>query len=232
MNKNYVSLKFHARPSFNNSKMGKSKVNPAPIGLFGFAITTALLNLKNAHFISADDIIFGTGLIVGGMAQMIAGVLEFFAGSQFGCVAFTLYGAFWISLVYVNEFMDGSSDGPFACYLFIWGLFSLFMTMATFAPGMHFVSKTVFISLTTLFFLLSIIHGMLANDADASVHGLETLAGLIGIFCASFAFYDGMAGVLNSPAVYGREFLPLGPRSGAQKVTDAHDDVVTLSEAA
>ncbi|GIQ80225.1 GPR1/FUN34/yaaH family protein [Kipferlia bialata] len=208
-----------------------SPVNPAPIGLFGFAASTWLLNLKNAGFIDHDSIIWSTGLIVGGITQMLAGVLEFFAHSQFTCVVFTLYGSFWISLVYVNDTMGGSNDGPFACYCFIWGLLTLFMAIATFAPGMHLFSKLVFCSVTVLLFMLSLIHGMLAHNPDASVHVLETIAGVIGIFAGCAAFWEGMAGVLNSDALYGRELLPLGPRTPRLKTVDVTLDAVPETEA-
>eukprot|EP00768_Dysnectes_brevis_P006830 gnl/Dysnectes_brevis/553_a610_7437.p1 GENE.gnl/Dysnectes_brevis/553_a610_7437~~gnl/Dysnectes_brevis/553_a610_7437.p1 ORF type:complete len:204 (+),score=47.56 gnl/Dysnectes_brevis/553_a610_7437:52-663(+) len=188
--------------------------NPGPIGLFGFAISTFLLNLKNAGFIESDTIIMTTGLCVGGIAQMCAGIMEFITGNQFGCVAFTCYGAFWISLVWCQEFLDGSADGPFAWYLGFWGLFTLFMTMGTFAPGMPRISRMIFISLVILFFLLALIHAILVNTSDSDLLDiLHLVAGLDGIFCALCAFYDAMAGVLNS--LYGREFLPLGPRMKA-----------------
>ncbi len=67
----------------------------------GFGATTVLLNLHNAGIIAATSLgmIFAMGIFYGGLAQIIAGVLEFRKGNTFGTLAFTSYGLFWISLV-------------------------------------------------------------------------------------------------------------------------------------
>ena len=48
--------------------------NPAPLGLFGFGMTTVLLNLHNAGLIHLTSVILAMGLCYGGIAQIIAGV--------------------------------------------------------------------------------------------------------------------------------------------------------------
>ena len=50
--------------------------NPAPIGLLGFGMTTILLNLHNAGFFGMNAMILGMGIFVGGLAQVLAGYLE------------------------------------------------------------------------------------------------------------------------------------------------------------
>ena len=73
--------------------------NPAPLGLLGFAMTTILLNIHNAGFYELNTMIMSMGIFYGGITQMIAGVMESKKGNTFGTVAFTSYGAFWLSLV-------------------------------------------------------------------------------------------------------------------------------------
>ena len=75
--------------------------NPAPLGLMGFGMTTVLLNIHNAGFFPISAMILAMGLAYGGMAQVIAGILEFKKGNTFGVTAFTSYGFFWISLVFL-----------------------------------------------------------------------------------------------------------------------------------
>lgn len=83
----------------NNSKVA----NPGPLGLLGFGMTTILLNfVHNARLGSVDAMILGMGLVYGGLAQVIAGVLEFRKGNTFGTVAFTSYGLFWWSYAFIN----------------------------------------------------------------------------------------------------------------------------------
>ena len=73
--------------------------NPAPLGLMGFGMTTILLNLHNAGFIALDTMILSMGIFYGGIAQVIAGIMEWKKGNTFACTAFTSYGMFWLSLV-------------------------------------------------------------------------------------------------------------------------------------
>ena len=69
--------------------------NPAPLGLLGFGMTTILLNLHNAGLTSLSIVIVAMGIALGGMAQIIAGIMEFKNNNTFGATAFTAYGLFW-----------------------------------------------------------------------------------------------------------------------------------------
>ena len=73
--------------------------NPAPLGLMGFGMTTVLLNLHNAGAFGMNSMILAMGLLFGGLAQVIAGLMEYKKGNTFGTTAFTSYGFFWIALV-------------------------------------------------------------------------------------------------------------------------------------
>ena len=50
--------------------------NPAPLGLLGFGMTTILLNIHNAGFLPLDSMILAMGIFYGGIAQVIAGIME------------------------------------------------------------------------------------------------------------------------------------------------------------
>jgi succinate-acetate transporter protein len=54
-----------------------SIANPAPLGLMGFGMTTVLLNFHNAGFYAMNTMILAMGIFFGGIAQMIAGIMEF-----------------------------------------------------------------------------------------------------------------------------------------------------------
>jgi succinate-acetate transporter protein len=68
------------------------QANPAPLGLMGFGMTTFLLNIHNAGFYPVDSMIMAMGLFYGGLAQIIAGIMEFKNGNTFATTAFTSYG--------------------------------------------------------------------------------------------------------------------------------------------
>ena len=73
--------------------------NPAPLGLMGFGMTTVLLNLHNAGFFGLGSTILAMGIFYGGLAQVIAGIMEWKKGNTFGTTAFIFYRFFWLTLV-------------------------------------------------------------------------------------------------------------------------------------
>ena len=81
--------------------MDDNLANPAPLGLMGFGMTTVLLNLHNVGLWPIGAMILGMGIFYGGLAQVIAGIMEFKKGNTFGTTAFTSYGFFWLSLVFL-----------------------------------------------------------------------------------------------------------------------------------
>jgi hypothetical protein len=178
--------------------------NPAPLGLMGFGLTTVLLNLHNAGVIPIGSAILAMGLLAGGFAQIIAGIMEWKKKNTFGTVAFTSYGFFWISLVALIlmprfGIADAADRSGMAAYLFVWGLFTVVMFVATLK--MNRAVMLVFFALTILFFLLAL------ADATGSAT-LTRVAGYEGIVCGFGAIYIGAAQILNE--VYGRTVLPLG----------------------
>jgi succinate-acetate transporter protein len=139
-------------------KMEKT-ANPAPLGLMGFGMTTVLLNIHNAGFFPISSMILATGLFYGGIAQIIAGILEFKKGNTFGMTAFVSYGAFWITLVGLivgprTGWIDRTPEGFMGCFLAMWGIFTLFMFFGTLRTNRAL--QFVFLSLTVLFFLLAV----------------------------------------------------------------------------
>jgi succinate-acetate transporter protein len=189
----------------NETVIRDSSANPAPLGLTGFGLTTILLNIHNAGFYPNNSMILGMGLFVGGLAQIIAGVLESKKNNTFGTTAFTLYGAFWLSLVAIWA-LPGlglaakADDTAMGCYLAVWGLFTFGMFIGTFR--LNRALQVVFGTLVLLFWLLAL--GDFTQNA-----AIKTIAGYEGIVCGLSALYAAIAQVLNE--VYGRTVMPLGP---------------------
>ena len=177
--------------------------NPGPLGLMGFGMTTVLLNIHNAGFFTLGAMILAMGLCYGGIAQVIAGILEYKKGNTFGLTAFTSYGFFWISLVILIVLPKmGLATAPsgleMGCYLTMWGIFTAFMFVGTLKSNL--VLKFVFASLTLLFALLAIHH-----FSGSALIG--KIAGFEGIICGLSAIYLAMAEVINEQR--GRVILPI-----------------------
>ena len=179
--------------------------NPAPLGLCAFGFTTILLNLANAGLYPLDAMILGMGIFYGGVAQVIAGTMEWRKGNTFATTAFTSYGLFWLSLSGIIMLPHGGfAKAPDAVamtsYLLAWGGFTAVLFIATLR--LNRALQVVFASLTLLFLLLAL------GDITGSVT-IKTIAGVEGVFCGLSAVYAGLAQVLNE--VYGRAVVPLGP---------------------
>src|SRR6059036_1072736 len=80
--------------------------DPGPLGLAAFALTTFVLSMFNAKLVSSagEPVVLGLAVAYGGLAQLLAGMWEFKTGNTFGAVAFTSYGAFWISFFFLVTF--------------------------------------------------------------------------------------------------------------------------------
>lgn len=181
--------------------------NPAPLGLMGFGMTTILLNIHNAGFFPLDAMILAMGIFFGGMAQVVAGIMEFKKNNTFGTTAFTSYGFFWLSLVALNILPvmglgEAADSLSMAAFLFMWGFFTLFMFIATLRISKAL--QVVFGTLTLLFFLLAI-----GNFTGSTL--ILTIAGYEGIICGFSAIYAAMAQVINE--TYGKTVLPIGELS-------------------
>jgi len=185
--------------------MNDELANPAPLGLMGFGMTTVLLNLHNAGLYTLGTMILSMGIFYGGIAQIIAGIMEYKKGNTFGTTAFTSYGLFWLTLVFLNILPNtGLWNVPpelfaLGSYLLMWGLFTLFMFFGTLKRNRAL--QVVFLSLAILFFLLAI-------GDFTGISLIKIIAGYEGIFCGSSAIYLAIAEIINES--YGRNILPIG----------------------
>jgi len=149
--------------------------------------------------------ILGMGIFYGGLAQVVAGIMEWKKNNTFGTTAFCSYGFFWLTLVGLLVMpklgWGTAAETPaMVAYLVIWGLFTLGMFYGTLR--INRALQFIFGSLVVLYFLLAI------GDATGSSL-VTTIAGIEGIICGLSAIYTGLAQVLND--VYGRTVWPIWP---------------------
>ena len=189
---------------------GWTPADPGPLGLAAFALTTFVLSMFNADLVSraGEPVVLGLALAYGGLAQFMAGMWEFRTGNTFGAVAFTSYGAFWISFwVFVQFIQPGLKSDPATAahigdavglYLIGWGIFTTYMFVASLRTTA--AVALVFALLATTFIILGI------GDAAAK-DGITKLGGWFGLATAAAAWYASFAAVLNS--TFGRVLLPV-----------------------
>jgi len=181
----------------------KQYANVAPIGLLAFGMTTILLNIHNAGFFAINASILAMGIFYGGLAQIVAGILEARKPASFAPVAFISYGFFWLSLVAIWVLPElgwtaAADNVSMGCYLALWGLFTVAMFIGTLNGNT--IGKLVFGTLAILFILL-------AASKFTGNETLHTIAGYVGILCGALAFYEACALILNEKLE--RQLLPL-----------------------
>lgn len=189
----------------STTEIKDTTANPAPLGLMAFGMTTVLLNLHNAGFFALGTMILSMGIFYGGIAQIIAGAMEWKKNNTFGTLAFTSYGLFWISLVGLLVMPqlglgEAASDSAMVAYLSMWGLFTAVMFIATLK--LNRALQFIFGSLTLLFVLLALGHAT-GNSTITQIAGYE------GIICGLSSIYTAVAILLNE--VYGRVVVPIWP---------------------
>jgi uncharacterized protein len=176
--------------------------NPAPLGLFGFALTTWLLSMVNTGFLPATSVplVLAMAFAFGGTAQFAAGLMEMAKGNSFGFAAFCGYGAFWWSFALFAKFLGvGVPPAAIGWYLLVWGAFTFAMWIGTFA--LNRALFLVFLALWPTFFLLGLAPLL-------GIPALTTIGGYGGLITALFAFYLGAAEIINE--AHGRVLLPIG----------------------
>jgi len=188
----------------NEFRLADTTANPAPLGLLAFGITTVLLNLHNAGLFAMGSTIFAVGIFYGGIAQIIAGIMEWKKNNTFGMTAFISYGFFWISLVglLLMPVFGWSSAVPkeaLIAFLTIWGLFSFVMFIITFR--LNRALQVVF-GLLTLLFALLVVGNALGNVTILQVAGIE------GVITGLSAMYTGLGQIMNE--VYKEQVIRLG----------------------
>jgi succinate-acetate transporter protein len=199
-----------APASTPTASVGWTPANPGPLGLAAFAATTFMLSMLNTNLVSEAGGLAGVlavALAYGGIVQVFAGMWEFRTGNTFGAVAFSSYGAFWISYFVLVKITLGptTTHAGVSLFLYAWAIFTLLMLVASLRTSGVLV--VVFVLLTITFFLLAI--------GNAGLTGLQAtnstikLGGWFGLATAAAAWYGALAGVANS--TFGRDVVPTFP---------------------
>ena len=184
---------------------GWAPADPAPLGLAAFALTTFILSMFNAGLVSrgGEPVVLGVALAYGGIAQLLAGMWEFRTGNTFGAVAFTSFGAFWLSFwalvtFFAADIPPADVGSALGLFLIAWGIFTTYMFIAS-------LRTTVAVAL--VFFLLAITFYLLGIGNANESEGVIEAGGWAGLATAAAAWYASFAAVTN--ATFGRMILPV-----------------------
>ncbi len=68
--------------------------DPTALGLFGLAIVTLVASSQKLHITEGTMYIIPWAIFLGGIAQIVAGTMDYKKGNIFGATAFSAYGFF------------------------------------------------------------------------------------------------------------------------------------------
>lgn len=163
-----------------------------------------MLSLSNAGFFKLGPAILTMGLFFGGIAQVIAGLMEWKKGNTFGMTIFCSFGFFWIVVIMtilaptVGLWSSPEGAQGMAWLFFIWGIFTVYLLIGTLRTNR--AMQITVAALTIVLFLLSASDGF--GNAD-----LKVLAGFIGLIAGAGAVYMAASQVLAE--TLGRDVLPV-----------------------
>lgn len=204
--------------------------NPAPLGLFAFAITTALLQVEHAKLAgdnTAEDLkgvtylVWGFAMFYGGLLQVIAGVHEFRRNNTLGYTAFLSYGGFWMALGLANIVLMLSPNENVMATGFNLQAMQAMLVMFGLLTGVFWIcSFSVNATICSLFFLLMSLFFLLAGGTVNKT--CDRVAGYVGFVTAFNAFWLATAEIINEVIGKGKVIIPLGQFSGIKLAGGIH----------
>jgi succinate-acetate transporter protein len=178
-----------------------SVVNPAPLGLCAFALTTFVLSSANAGLFTGAGIVIGLALFYGGLVQLLAGMWEFKMGNTFGATAFSSFGGFWLAVGVTLQWNLIPNETAFGFFLLGWTIFTGLMLIGALRSNLALIGVFLFLFLTFL---------ALTLGALGAGTVFTQIGGWLGIITAIIAWYTALAGLLTT--VKAPFVLPIGPR--------------------
>ena len=190
-------------------KPALTAAEPAVLGLTGLAVAALVLASVDLGWTSADKaLLIPWTLMMGAVAQFIAGIMDFKRNNVFGATAFTTYSLLWFAVsltLFIAIFTDAKIDmHQYAFGLIGFLVFSLYLTVTSAMTNKMLFVALVFIDLSLFALVLNIMAG--------------TPALMVGIFLflvSLSSFYGAAAIILNAES--GRILLPLGEAIWAKR---------------
>ncbi len=190
--------------------------DPTALGLFGLAMVTLVASSQKLGFTEGTLLVIPWAIFLGGIVQIIAGVMDYKKGNIFGGTAFSAYGFFWLAVALswytqavlkaagTPELGDSKQLGfAFLGYL----IFTLFMTVASMETNK--VLLIIFSLIDVLFLGLTLTTFGIAEETT------HLMAGVAELLIAIVSFYGSAANLFKNHLGY--ELLPAGKPLGILK---------------
>ena len=159
--------------------------------------------------------IFGLAIFMGGLVQIIVGVMEFCIGNTFGMTTHSSFGAFWLSyamFLVPSLNIKGAYGGDIRAYSFSIGIYLITWSFVTFvflvaAIKTNYTSISLY-SFLFLSLLCSAVSNFILTTHPVISTNLNKTGGAFSVICAMLAFYLASSGLITRERT--NIHLPLG----------------------
>lgn len=151
------------RPTHCENCANKVKeANPFILGCFGLGLNSIMSSMHALGAYKASVMTLSMEIMCGGLAQIIAGMLERKRGNTDAFIILTLFGFFWITKAIIDFLpLCGVGSEPddisMGLYLFIWGSFTIVMYISSLKET-PYVVQILILKAAILFWLSAISH--------------------------------------------------------------------------
>ncbi|MEI6033146.1 MAG: acetate uptake transporter [Verrucomicrobiae bacterium] len=189
--------------------------DPTALGVFGLSMVTFVAASQKMGWTTGFTYLIPWALFLGSIAQVWASTIDFRKNNYFGAIVLGAYGLFWVavamhwatSLGWFGKVADNADPRQLAFACIGYGIFSLFIMVASFEANKVFAVILVLIN-----FLLPALALSILKKGTPVGEIAHVVAAWSELLISLFGFYAAGAVFLNS--YFGRTLLPLGKPMG------------------
>jgi uncharacterized protein len=185
----------------------RSRVNTPPLCLIAFAVITFMFSLLNAGAVphAVVPMIIATGLVFGGVTQLVAALIQIGSGDTLNGALFATFASFWVVLPAYLEWFSKAVPSAQTGHASGLLLYTFAIVAAMFLLVCMRTNVATLLALGNLVVTLVLLAAGNYGDHSTLVH----IGGITGIVLAAQALYLAAAGICEY--AYGRTVIPLGP---------------------
>ncbi|APF35499.1 MULTISPECIES: GPR1/FUN34/YaaH family transporter [Microbacterium] len=177
--------------------------DPGLIGLLGFVIATLTAQLEHLG-LQNESPVFWVGAVFGGVVQVTAGMLSYFAGDDFHFIVYNAFGWYWICM---PGFLLGGELGFFEVEGPARGVFTLMFSILALVFALSAASRNTVLPVTLLAVAVGLgLQTITAFGGPAAVGAAGSVALLVASALAAYMLLEKFY-----TRTLDRSILPLGP---------------------
>jgi succinate-acetate transporter protein len=171
--------------------------SPAAVGFYGLGFAATFAGLLNMGMLPDALMVIAMAIMLGGIAEVIAGWQLWRKGDIFGATAFTIFGLWWFGFAFINlaplglfnMTMSAASAPSLAYFTLVWGIIATLLTLCTLKIGLKMLTVVFVVLDLTFFTLAAVFFGMNILPVAAAI---TLITGLAALYLATALVLNGV----------------------------------------